>query len=378
MGLQSLLVVMDGIDSPPFFKKLFTSKVNLWLDAFYLPQKIGPVRFRLNKAKPTGNQIYFVGATNVPLESLDPAMTRPGRMGRHIYFRTPTKRDRIDIFDLYLGKVAHEADLDEDVAREELARITDGYSPAKIEQACNLALTYAQHDERHEFSRADILEAMVTVEAGTAVGWGYESSDEERSTAVHEAGHAICSYIYEKNSESVRLSIKKRGMTGGHHMSTDVQERFAYFRHEVFGRLITILGAMAAEYVFYNENTQGVGGDLQMASYLAGTMVGRHGMSAPYSTSKEKDKKYIEIGSKLLAAGNPGDIQLNPRKLREEELIIGQAFVTAYSTCLHNEAGIEKIVTALLRDKEIYGRDLEALLESAGLEEPDYEEWPLL
>ena len=63
---------------------------------------------RLPRPRPTGNQIYFIGATNVPLENLDPALTRPGRMGRHVNFRTPTKEDRKDIFDLYLGKVAHD------------------------------------------------------------------------------------------------------------------------------------------------------------------------------------------------------------------------------------------------------------------------------
>ena len=57
---------------------------------------------------PLGAQIYFIGATNVPLEALDPALTRPGRMGRHVHFRTPTKDDRKDIFDLYLDKVAHD------------------------------------------------------------------------------------------------------------------------------------------------------------------------------------------------------------------------------------------------------------------------------
>ena len=65
-------------------------------------------------------------------------------MGRHIWFRTPTKEDRKDIFDLYITRVAHEADLDTDEGRDELARITNGYSPAMIEQSCSMALTIAQ------------------------------------------------------------------------------------------------------------------------------------------------------------------------------------------------------------------------------------------
>jgi cell division protease FtsH len=80
---------------------------------------------------------------------------------------------------------------------------------------CSIALTYAHHSGRDGFSREDLLEAMVTVEAGTALGWGYESEEEERSTAIHEAGHAVCSYLYEKGTEAVRLSIKKRGRRAG-------------------------------------------------------------------------------------------------------------------------------------------------------------------
>ena len=84
---------------------------------------------RLPQSKPSGNQIYFIGATNVPMEMLDPALTRAGRMGRHVWFRTPTKHDRLDIFDLYLAKVAHDDDLDTEKRRDELSRVTNGYSP---------------------------------------------------------------------------------------------------------------------------------------------------------------------------------------------------------------------------------------------------------
>ena len=149
LALNQLLVVMDGIDEPPFMKRVSTRKFNTFLDALYIvPQRIfGRKALRLKPPKPRKEEVYFIGACNVPLEALDPALTRPGRMGRHIYFRTPTWEDRRDIFDLYLGKVSHEDDLDTPKARDELARITSGYSPAMIDQACSLALTYA-HSRR--------------------------------------------------------------------------------------------------------------------------------------------------------------------------------------------------------------------------------------
>ncbi len=381
MGLQSLLVVMDGIDNPPFFRRVMTNKINTYLDAsFIVPRRLANRSLRIPRAKPTGNQIYFVGATNVPLEVLDPALTRPGRMGRHIYFRTPTKRDRLDIFNLYLGKIAHEPELDTDHSREELARVTRNYSPADIEQVCNLALMYAQHSGRATFGRDDILEAMVTVEAGTALGWGYEREEEKLATAIHEAGHAVCSYLYAKGTEGTRLSIRRRGATGGHYQWADTEERVFRFKGELYENLITTLGAYAAEHVFYKENTMGVGGDLGSVSGLAGTMVGRWGMT-PHNLGHEK--QFESIGRRLLAVAGPGDIPLPPQKQRDEAIIVGQAFVTAWNAIRHNEMGVRKIAEALVRAEELYGDDVVKLLSSAGLEAPeiDYDaevSWPVL
>ena len=105
---------MDGIGDPPFWRRFWTNRVNTFLDASYIiPRRAAyGSRCGLPKPKPRTEQIFFVGACNVPLEVLDPALTRPGRMGRHVWFRTPTKQDRLDVFNLYIDKVAHETDLD--------------------------------------------------------------------------------------------------------------------------------------------------------------------------------------------------------------------------------------------------------------------------
>src|ERR671922_9625 len=169
LALNQLLVVMDGIDNPPFFRRLYTNKINTFLDACYvIPRRLGRMSFRIPAPTPRKDQIYFIGATNVPIDVLDPALTRPGRMGRHVWLRTPTKTDRLDIFDLYINKVDHEPELDTPKKRDELARITGGYSPAMIEQVCSMALTTAHANARAVFSWEDIVEAMTTVESGTA------------------------------------------------------------------------------------------------------------------------------------------------------------------------------------------------------------------
>src|SRR5436190_18095873 len=270
---------MDGVDDPPWRKRFLTNRINTFLDASYIvPQKLGAVSLRLPRPKPRTEQVFFVGATNVPIEVLDPALIRPGRMGRHIWFRTPTKKDATDISELYITKVAHENDLDTPKRRDEMARITHGYSPAMIEQVCSMALTYAHSDSRYEFNWKDLVEAMTTVESGTAVGIEY-MPEETRSVAIHEAGHCVASHVFLEDHMSTRLSIRKRGASLGHHQAVEKDERFTHWQHQHFGDLVWSLGAMAAEHVFYNENSNGVGGDVYMATTLAARMVGVSAMA---------------------------------------------------------------------------------------------------
>ena len=242
LALNQLLVVMDGINDPPVVRRVTTNRVNTFLDAlYYVPRRIGRLSLRLAPPRPRKEEIYFIGACNVPLNSLDPALTRPGRMGRHIYFRTPTWEDRRDIFDLYLAKVAHDPGLDAPERRDELARITNGYSPAMIDQVCSMALTYAHSDGRHMFEWPDIVEAMTTVESGVAIRQPYPKH-EARAVAIHEAGHAVCWHLYGENKLSTRLSIRKRGSSGGHHQAMEIEDRFSDWRSEQVAELIWGLG----------------------------------------------------------------------------------------------------------------------------------------
>src|SRR5437588_918227 len=101
LALNQLLVTMDGIDNPPFLRRILTARANATLDAAYVhPRRPWNLPLRFPTPRPRREQIYFIGATNVQLSVLDPALPRPGRMGRHVWFRTPTKEDRKDIFDL--------------------------------------------------------------------------------------------------------------------------------------------------------------------------------------------------------------------------------------------------------------------------------------
>jgi ATP-dependent Zn protease len=390
-ALNQLLVVMDGMDEPPAVRKFFTNRINTFLDAmFFVPSKVGKISLRLPAPRPRSEQIYFIGACNVPIEVLDPALTRPGRMGRHIWFRTPTKDDRLDIFDLYLNKVAHEPDLDTSHRRDELARITNGYSPAMIEQCCSMALTIAHAEARRQFGWRDIVEAMTTVEAGTAQNIEYVP-EETRAVAIHEAGHAAAGHMFLGDEIlSTRLSIRKRGGSLGHYQGMEKDERFSHFRSRVMGSLIMTLGAMAAEHVFYGENSQGVSGDVQSATATAAAMVGIWAMGAdPVHLDGSLDvredvehvlKRLERIGTTIMnraSGGQPfqqdpiGSVLSDRDKRAAAAQLLGQAYVTAYSLMASNRESVERIADTLVDRKEMHGDEVIDLLDSVGLQRPD-------
>jgi ATP-dependent Zn protease len=405
LALNQLLVTMDGIDNPPFMRRLRTSRINTFLDAIYVvPRRIGKVSLRLPAPRPLGAQIYFIGATNVPLANLDPALTRPGRMGRHVTFRTPTKEDRLDIFDLYLDKVSHDPALDTPERRDEIARITNGYSPAMIDQICSMALTNAHHEGKVSFDWEHLVDAMTVIEAGSAVSVKYTDA-ETRAVAIHEAGHAATAHVYRPEIESSRLSIRMRGGSLGHHQYFEKEERFSAFQSELEGNLIHALGAMAAELVFFGENSVGVGGDLQGATAQAAWMVGASGMApqplelggkkfhdeTEEETSRRIMRRFEDVGIRLLnrtsggmMTGDPiGVVLSDPKKRSYAAQFLGQAFVTAYNLVRFNREQVEHIADQVIERKEIFGDDLVRLLDAQDFKRPEIDwtdeaTWPNL
>jgi len=271
-----------------------------------------------------------------------------------------------------------------------------------IDQACSLALTYAHSDDRVEFSRHDLLEAMTTVETGVAIGQ-QGPKHELRAIAIHEAGHAVTSHLFEDNVTATRLSIKKRGSTGGHHMAMAIEDRFVTWRSEEVGNLICSLGAMAAELVFYGQNGRGVGGDLASATASAALMVGGAGMApAPIDltdriadkkereeTEKEVTRRFEELGSKLLHRSGGmdsstfGPVLMDRDKRRLVTGLLGQSFVVAYATIKLNRTGTERIAERLIAETEMYGDDVTDMLDEARLLKPeidvlDEESWPVI
>jgi ATP-dependent Zn protease len=195
-----------------------------------------------------------------------------------------------------------------------------------------------------------------------------------------------------------------RGRSLGHHQSFQREERFSEWQSEAVGDLIHGLGAMAAERVFYGENTNGVGGDLQSATGRAAWMVGTSGMgpqhidlgSARFDDETEEQtrerimKRFEDIGLTLMnrtqgpAAFAPDPVASvlgDPFKRRYAAQILGQAYVTAENFIAANKDAVERIAEAVIEKGELYGDELVHLLDQQNLKKPEIdwskeETWP--
>ena len=206
---------------------------------------------------------------------------------------------------------------------------------------------------------------MTSIESGTAVNQEYVP-EETRAVAIHEAGHAVCAHVYMRGTESTRLSIRKRGRSLGHHQALEKEERFSSWRHEEMGRLTWTLGAMAAERVFYGENSTGVGGDVQSATARAAWMVGSCAMAPepidlsgfPGSDDEEDEarkgieKRFQRIGTQIMnRSGSGGPFQQDPiagvlgdaDKRAMAAQLLGQAYMRAHLLIEANREAVDRI-----------------------------------
>jgi cell division protease FtsH len=201
-----------------------------------------------------------------------------------------------------------------------------------------------------------------------------------------------------ENRVSTRLSIRKRGSSGGHHQAMEIEDRFGHWRSEQVGDLIWGLGAMAAEHVFYGQTTTGVGGDIGMVTWRAAQMVGRHAMGpAPIDLSdriadrekrEEAEKEVLErfekLGTQLM---HRSDMDLETikdgAKKRLVAVLLGQAFVVAWNTVKLNRDGTDYIANRLIAAGELYGDDVTNMLDECRLVKPEIDvlddtSWPVI
>ena len=386
LGLNMLLVLMDGIDNPGLIVRQARAALNLALDGLFMPRVIAFNGTRLNLRIPAlkapNYNILFIGATNRP-SVLDEALVRPGRFGRQIVFLMPKRESRKDIAELYFAKKRHDPALDTPQRRDEFARITEDYSPADIEQVLSLALLYAFEDGRDAFNWQDIREAMGNVEAGLALPVVYSERD-KIAVARHELGHAVASHFFKTDHSHVRLSIRRRATTsgeiGGYHKSLPQEEEWLEFRSQLAADIRHSLGSIACEHVFYGEGSTGVYADLRSATAIACRMVGTIGMG-PDNLDPQKSLKAANIGAQLISVSQiaegaheqgtwVGAVLNNPYGRKTVAQLLGAAYVDDWRLMYVNKDAIDEAAQALIAQGELVGDEIAGLLDSVGLREP--------
>ena len=308
--VNELLIQMQSFDQPPFGAR-FKARMIEWVNGFRKPEK------RIAATKPTYSNILLIAATN-RADNLDPALLRPGRFDRRLYFDLPSKSGRRELIDFFLDRKNHHQVLDDDHTRENLAHETFGYTPVMIEHLLDEALLMALRGGRTSMNVQDIHEAKLTEELGFKQPVTYTETDRV-SVATHEAGHATVAYFLGKGRRLEVLSIIKRGMALGLLAHGDEEERFTRTRTEIESGVAIALGGLVAEEVFFGESGTGPASDLQAATTLAAQMVGSFGMAGSLVSFDAIAEG--PIGSKNLVGKVLADSQ---GKARVEEILTEQ------------------------------------------------------
>ena len=268
--VNELLIQMQSFDQPPFKARLRAWLIDV-VNSFLPPHR------RIPAGRFMYNNVLLIAATNRS-DQLDPALLRPGRLDRRLYFDLPNKSDRRDLIDFFLDRKAHHQQLDDDNVRERLAHDMFGYTPVMIEHLFDESLLVALRSGRKEMNVEDIHEAKLTEELGFKQPVTYTDSDRV-SVATHEAGHATVAYFLGKGRRLEVLSIIKRRQALGLLAHGDEEERFTRTRTELEAGIAIALGGLVAEEVFFGESGTGPAADLQHATTLAAQMVGSFGMA---------------------------------------------------------------------------------------------------
>jgi ATP-dependent Zn protease len=269
--VNELLIQMQSFDEPPGGRRMKHGVINL-INSFL------PAKRQIKKSAPTYNNVLIIGATNLAT-ALDPALLRPGRFDRTLFFDVPSKLGRRELLDYFLERRAHDLEMEREDLREEFAAMTIGHTPAMLEHILDEALVWALREGRVELNWRDIQRARLSEEIGIAQPVAY--TDRERELiATHEAGHAVAAYLCAKDRKLEVLSIIKRRQALGLLAHSDAEERFTRTKSELESTLKVALAGMAAEKLFFGESGTGPASDLTAATELAAQMVGAFGMGS--------------------------------------------------------------------------------------------------
>ena len=296
--------------------------------------------------------VIILAATNRP-ESLDPALTRPGRFDRRVPVELPDLAGREAILEVHAKKIKTA----EDVNFHTIARMAAGASGAELANIINEAALRAVRNGRVIVTEADLEESIEVVIAGYQKKNAVLSDQEKRVVAYHEIGHALVAALQTHSAPVQKITIIPRTSGAlGYTMQVDTGDKYLMSKQEIENKIATLTGGRAAEEVAFGEITTGASNDIEQATKLARAMIARYGMSDEFDmvametvtnqylggdtslacasdTQKRIDEKVVELvkaqhekARKLLTDNRPKLDKL-AHYLYEKETITGEEFM---------------------------------------------------
>ena len=219
--------------------------------------------------------VIILAATNRP-ESLDPALTRPGRFDRRVPVELPDLKGREEILKVHAKKIK----VTEDVDFNKVARMASGASGAELANIVNEAALRAVRDGRKFATQADLEESIEVVIAGYQKKNAIMTDHEKRIVAYHEIGHALVAAKQTNSAPVQKITIVPRTSGAlGYTMQVDESNHVLMSKEEIENKIATFTGGRAAEEVVFGSVTTGASNDIEQATKLARAMITRYGMS---------------------------------------------------------------------------------------------------
>mgnify|MGYP003106428169 FL=1 len=219
--------------------------------------------------------VVILAATNRP-DSLDPALTRPGRFDRRIPVELPDLQGREDILKVHARKIK----IADNINFHEIAKAASGASGAELANIVNEAALRAVRDGRRFATQADLEESIEVVIAGYQKKSRVLSEKEKLIVSYHEVGHALVAALQTNSAPVHKITIIPRTSGAlGYTMQVEEGERFLMSKEEMANKIATLTGGRAAEEIIFHSITTGASNDIEQATKLARAMITRYGMS---------------------------------------------------------------------------------------------------
>ncbi len=312
------------------------------------------------------NGVIILAATNRP-ESLDPALTRPGRFDRRVPVELPDLKGREAILKVHAKKIKPADDVD----FHTIARMASGASGAELANIVNEAALRAVRQGRTIVHEADLEESVEVVIAGYQKKNAVLSDQEKKVVAYHEIGHALVAALQSHSAPVQKITIIPRTSGAlGYTMQVEQGDKYLMTKEEIENKIATFTGGRAAEEVVFNQITTGASNDIEQATKLARAMITRYGMSEEFDmvaletvtnqylggdaslacsadTQKEIDRQVTELvkkqhqKAKKLLLDNRDKLDELSNYLYEKETITGEEFMEILNRDSNTDSGGE-------------------------------------